>query len=72
MQLSFVEVVVLFAAAAAVTEALPPQALPNCPDQCGNLTIPYPFGMAEGCYYKGKAAFFINCSQEAGHPPIPY
>ncbi|KAM1213102.1 hypothetical protein PS2_004557 [Malus domestica] len=39
---------------------LPPQALPGCSDHCGNVTIPYPFGMAEGCY-RGPE-FFINCT----------
>ncbi|PQM37229.1 hypothetical protein Pyn_18370 [Prunus yedoensis var. nudiflora] len=59
------------AAAAHDHQALLPQALLGCSDRCGNLTIPYPFGMAPGCY-RGPE-FFINCT--ATHDdenPIPY
>ncbi|XP_042516940.1 wall-associated receptor kinase 2-like isoform X2 [Macadamia integrifolia] len=28
----------------------PPMAKPNCVDKCGNVKIPYPFGIGEGCY----------------------
>ncbi|CAB4306985.1 unnamed protein product [Prunus armeniaca] len=35
-------------------------ALPNCPDKCGNLTIPYPFGVTKNCYMGPD--FFINCT----------
>ncbi|ONI11230.1 hypothetical protein PRUPE_4G094000 [Prunus persica] len=41
-------------------QALLPQALPGCSDHCGNITIPYPFGMARGCY--GRPEFFVNCT----------
>ncbi|XP_024199931.1 wall-associated receptor kinase 2-like [Rosa chinensis] len=65
IQLSFVIIRVLIVS----TTAAAPQALPNCPDKCGNLTVPYPFGMAEGCYQGND--FFVNCSQ-ATDPPIAY
>ena len=49
--------VVLLAAAAAATiaeanQTILPQALPGCLDHCGNLTIPYPFGIGDGCYLR--------------------
>ncbi|KAK1289785.1 Wall-associated receptor kinase 2 [Acorus calamus] len=30
-----------------------------CPDKCGNVSIPYPFGIGENCFREG---FGINCS----------
>nr|XP_009793166.1 PREDICTED: wall-associated receptor kinase 2-like isoform X2 [Nicotiana sylvestris]XP_016468639.1 PREDICTED: wall-associated receptor kinase 2-like isoform X2 [Nicotiana tabacum] len=34
-------------------------AKPGCKDKCGNLTIPYPFGIGKDCYF--DKAFEINC-----------
>ncbi|KAK4478446.1 hypothetical protein RD792_013921 [Penstemon davidsonii] len=39
---------------------------PGCPRQCGNLTVPYPFGIGSGC---GLSEWFeVNCST-AYDPP---
>ncbi|XP_050108739.1 wall-associated receptor kinase 2-like isoform X2 [Malus sylvestris] len=45
---------------------LPPQALPGCPDHCGNLTIPYPFGIGSGCYLQSR--FNITCENSTQQP----
>ncbi|KAL2941650.1 Wall-associated receptor kinase 2 [Bienertia sinuspersici] len=26
-------------------------ALPNCPEKCGDITVPYPFGIGDECHY---------------------
>lgn len=41
----------------------------ECSDKCGNLTIPYPFGMEHGCFLRHE--FYINCSNTT-QPPTAY
>ncbi|CAL5333147.1 unnamed protein product [Camellia sinensis] len=57
-------VVVLIFSLSAATKAAPPTVadLKNhgCMNHCGNLSIPYPFGVKENCYLSKD--FFINCS----------
>ncbi|KAL6206453.1 hypothetical protein ACLB2K_023701 [Fragaria x ananassa] len=72
MQSILLVVLVLLAFAAAdkeaeAAEALPPQALPGCTDHCGNLTIPYPFGIDPDCYMTETFSVTCNTSTE---PPI--
>ncbi|KAJ4792880.1 Wall-associated kinase family protein [Rhynchospora pubera] len=46
--------------------------LPGCPAKCGNITVPYPFGMGTGCYRKG---FGVRCNESTVPPRaflIPY
>ncbi|XP_021802309.1 wall-associated receptor kinase 2-like, partial [Prunus avium] len=69
MQSSLVMVVVLVALAAAITAEAAAQPRPGCLTQCGNLTVPFPFGMEVGCYKDDK--FFINCSSST-NPPTAY
>ncbi|KAK9936957.1 hypothetical protein M0R45_013776 [Rubus argutus] len=56
---------------AADQSLLPPQAKPNCPDRCGNLTIPYPFGIGDGCYLQvpgQNQPFNMTCDQSTKSP----
>ncbi|RVW68595.1 Wall-associated receptor kinase 5 [Vitis vinifera] len=41
---------------------------PGCPEKCGNITIPYPFGMGKGCYLNRN--FEITCNMSS-NPPRP-
>lgn len=41
-------------------------ALPGCRTACGNLTLPYPFGMEEDCYMLG---FKMTCNDTFYDPP---
>ena len=41
-----------------------PIALPGCPESCGGVQVPYPFGIGRGCFHQG---FNLTCD-EAQHP----
>ena len=69
IQLTLVAVVLFELTAAAVAF---PIALPDCPDRCGVVEIPYPFGLREGCYIDRN--FYVNCTTNSfgkTQPVIP-
>ncbi|CAN6250434.1 unnamed protein product [Urochloa humidicola] len=35
-----------------------PIALPGCPESCGEIIVPYPFGIGDGCFYE---SFNLTC-----------
>ncbi|CAK9159478.1 unnamed protein product, partial [Ilex paraguariensis] len=41
-------------------------AKPGCPDRCGNVSIPYPFGTTKGCYLNEQ--FLITCNSSSTPP----
>ncbi|XP_038699581.1 wall-associated receptor kinase 3-like [Tripterygium wilfordii] len=59
MKLGMLGLVILAAAAA--------QTLPGCKDSCGNVSIPYPFGLNPGCCLGED--FLITCNNTAFDPP---
>lgn len=38
----------------------PVQQKANCSQSCGNITVPYPFGLEEGCF--ARKLFHLNCT----------
>ncbi|KAM5587424.1 wall-associated receptor kinase 2-like [Rosa sericea] len=71
LQFPLAAVLILLSAASTTTTAAAAQALRDCSDKCGNLTIPYPFGMNEKCYLGDE--FYINCSPaQRDQPPTAY
>ncbi|GFS34982.1 wall associated kinase 5 [Actinidia rufa] len=57
------------AVVAAMTKPTWGQAKLDCQDKCGNVSIPYPFGMTDNCYYNED--FLITCN-ETFNPPKPF
>ncbi|XP_074321117.1 putative wall-associated receptor kinase-like 11 [Silene latifolia] len=44
-------------------------AFPNCSELCGKVTIPYPFGIGDNCYY--EESYEITCNKSY-NPPKPF
>lgn len=62
-------------AAASSSEIAPPPVVagprPGCPSMCGNVNIPYPFGISVDCARPGIDNFTITCNHSFS-PPRPY
>ncbi|KAF9687142.1 hypothetical protein SADUNF_Sadunf02G0063000 [Salix dunnii] len=67
MLFQFTLVAALLAATLSAQEF--PIAKAGCQDRCGNVTIPYPFGLTDDCYY--DAEFLITCNHTF-NPPKAY
>ncbi|GLT34283.1 hypothetical protein SLA2020_088070 [Shorea laevis] len=61
--------VILIATPLAAIAAELPIAKHDCQAKCGNLSIPYPFGTTEECYYDED--FFIRCD-DTFSPPLAF
>ncbi|OEL23975.1 Wall-associated receptor kinase 3 [Dichanthelium oligosanthes] len=53
--------------AAEMVVAAPPMGLPGCPTRCGNMTVPYPFGISAGCFLPG---FNLTCNHKYNPPRL--
>ena len=68
VQLTWAGVILSDMAAAATAF---PSTLLDCPDKCGDLQIPYPFSLTEGCYLKGSTSFYVNYTLNSNREPLP-
>ncbi|KAG5250808.1 wall-associated receptor kinase [Salix suchowensis] len=67
MLFQFTLVAALLAATVSAQEF--PIARAGCQDRCGNVSIPFPFGLTDDCYY--DAGFLITCNHTFS-PPKAY
>ncbi|XP_019199635.1 PREDICTED: putative wall-associated receptor kinase-like 16 [Ipomoea nil] len=58
-----------FAPTAATSKTISSIAKPNCDDHCGNVSIPFPFGLTQECALNTN--FSITCNTSF-HPPKPF
>ncbi|KAG6505990.1 wall-associated receptor kinase 5-like isoform X2 [Zingiber officinale] len=42
----------------------------DCPDKCGNMTVPFPFGLKENCYRSRE--FALKCNESTQPPTLLY
>ena len=59
------------AAAVTVGDSNTAAPLPDCPSNCGDVEIPYPFGIGENCSWQGMIDFTITCNHNFD-TPRPY
>ncbi|KAL6317739.1 hypothetical protein AAG906_030493 [Vitis piasezkii] len=53
---------------ASMAEAAVAQAKPGCPDRCGNVSIPYPFGTKKDCNHSQH--FLLHCNDSVVPPKL--
>ncbi|XP_066379446.1 wall-associated receptor kinase 2-like [Miscanthus floridulus] len=53
----------------AAPSPLPTSPQPDCPDWCGDVIIPYPYGIGKQCSWRGK--YSLTCNHNF-NPPRPY
>nr|CAB3466523.1 unnamed protein product [Digitaria exilis] len=53
------------------TSSVPAISLPGCPNKCGNVSIPYPFGIGDKCAATSHNRYFSLICNSSFQPPIP-
>ncbi|KAJ6685317.1 WALL-ASSOCIATED RECEPTOR KINASE-LIKE 21 [Salix purpurea] len=66
MLFPFITLVAALLAATTISAQEFPIAKAGCQDRCGNVTIPYPFGLTDDCYYHVR--FLITCNHTFNPP----
>uniref|UniRef100_A0A0D9XGS7 Protein kinase domain-containing protein n=1 Tax=Leersia perrieri TaxID=77586 RepID=A0A0D9XGS7_9ORYZ len=43
---------------------------PGCPDRCGDVAVPFPFGIGAGCYHSDSRGFNLTCDRSTDPPRL--
>ncbi|KAG8057091.1 hypothetical protein GUJ93_ZPchr0002g26663 [Zizania palustris] len=56
----------------ATADVVPAGQRPGCPSKCGDVDIPFPFGIGEKCAMQTGFQFYLDCSSVDGAPERPF
>ncbi|KAL8495055.1 hypothetical protein ACS0TY_019275 [Phlomoides rotata] len=70
MRLRFFSILLIIHSMCSTKKVAPKVSSHQCPDKCGSVSIPYPFGIGSECSI--NASFAVECLSKGSNHPKPY
>ncbi|KAL8499826.1 hypothetical protein ACS0TY_019713 [Phlomoides rotata] len=70
MRLRFFSILLIIHSMCSTKKVAPEVSSHQCPDKCGSVSIPYPFGIGSECSI--NASFAVECLSKGSNHPKPY